>query len=303
MKLDKEYLKKKFDKSLAFNEKLAKYSWFNLGGAADLFLRPTNKEQLIEFIQNIKKKDNLDIKILGAGSNTLIRDGGFRGAIIKLGSKFATIKQLEKDIIEVGAGALDKMVSEFAKNNNIGNLEFLSCIPGSIGGAVCMNSGCYDSDISKILKSIIVLDKNGNEKEIKNDEIKFVYRDSNLSKDNIIISAVLQGKVTPKDLIQQKQNKLIEMKKNAQPSQIKTCGSTFKNPKNIKAWQLIKKAGCENLFVGDAIISKKHCNFFVNQGNAKASDIEQLIQKVKLEVKNKTGVELDLEIKIIGNEK
>ena len=213
MKLDKEYLKKKFDKSLAFNENLAKYSWFNLGGAADLFLRPTNKEQLIEFIQNIKKKDNFDIKILGAGSNTLIRDGGFRGAIIKLGSKFATIKQLEKDIIEVGAGALDKMVSEFAKNNNIGNLEFLSCIPGSIGGAICMNSGCYDSDISKILKSIIVLDKNGNEKEIKNDEIKFVYRDSNLSKDNIIISAVLQGKVTPKDLIQQKQNKLIEMKK------------------------------------------------------------------------------------------
>ena len=208
----------------------------------------------------------------------MIRDGGFRGAIIKLGSKFATIKQLEKDIIEVGAGALDKMVSEFAKNNNIGNLEFLSCIPGSIGGAICMNSGCYDSDISKILKSIIVLDKNGNEKEIKNDEIKFVYRDSNLSKDNIIISAVLQGKVTPKDLIQQKQNKLIEMKKNAQPSQVKTCGSTFKNPKNIKAWQLIKNAGCENLFVGDAIISKKHCNFFVNQGNAKASDIEQLIK-------------------------
>ena len=111
---------------------MAKHSWFNLGGAADLFLRPTNKEQLIEFIQNIKKKDNFDIKILGAGQNTLIRDGGFRGAIIKLGSKFATIKQLEKDIIEVGAGALDKMVSEFAKNNNIGNLEFLSCIPGSI---------------------------------------------------------------------------------------------------------------------------------------------------------------------------
>ena len=302
MKLKEKFLKEKFDNNLIFGENLAKYSWFNLGGAADIFLRPQSKEQLCEFIKKAKEAE-LNVHILGAGSNTLIRDAGFRGAVIKLGSKFADINRLENNIIEVGGGALDKMVSEFARSHNIGDLEFLSCIPGSIGGAICMNSGCYGSDMSKILLSVKIMDKNGDEKEIKNNNIKFLYRDTNLPKDYIITSAKLQGKKLPKDLIEKKQKELIEKKKKSQPNQIKTCGSTFKNQKNIKAWKLIKEAGCEKYCVGDAAISSKHCNFFVNKGNAKASDIEQLIYKVKKEVKNKTGVDLDLEIKIIGNEK
>ncbi len=302
MNLNKENLQKKFGKNLIIKENLSKYSWFNLGGPADIFFRPESKDQLIEFLNEIKE-NNLKMYILGAGSNTLIRDSGVKGVVVKLGSKFSSIKLLTKDTIEVGAAILDKKVSDFAKNNDISNMEFLSCIPGSIGGAITMNSGCYGSDISKILVSIKVLDDSGNEKELKNEEIKFYYRGTNIPKNYIILSAILKGSVSSKQLISKKQEKLILRKKESQPSQIKTGGSTFKNNNEKKAWMLIKESGCDKLYIGDAKISEKHCNFFVNNGRAKASDIEKLINKVREEVKFKTGVSLDLEIKIIGDEK
>ena len=302
MNLEENFLQKKFGKNLIIKENLSKYSWFNLGGPADISFRPENKEQLIEFLREIKK-NNYKIHILGAGSNTLIRDSGVKGVVIKLGSKFSNIKLLEKDTIEVGAAILDRKVSDFAKDNNIGNMEFLSCIPGSIGGAIAMNSGCYGSDISKILVSIKVLDDKGNEKEIKNDEISFYYRSTNLPENYIILSAIFRGIVSSKKLIEKKQEKLVQKKKESQPSRIKTGGSTFKNSNEKKAWMLIKESGCDKLYVGDAKISEKHCNFFLNDGKAKTADIEKLINKVRDEVKSKTGIRLDLEIKIIGNEK
>ena len=302
MNLNTDFLKKKFGKNLIIKEDLSKYSWFNLGGPADIFFRPENIDQLIKFLDTIKKK-NFKIHILGAGSNTLIRDSGVKGVVIKLGSKFSNIELLEKDTIEVGASTLDRKVSDFAKNNGISGMEFLSCIPGSIGGAIIMNSGCYGSDISKILSSIKIIDEKGKEKKIKNDEIKFFYRGTNIPKNYIILSAVLKGIISSKQLIEQKQEELIERKKNSQPSQIKTCGSTFKNSNDKKAWMLIKESGCDKLYIGDAKISNKHCNFFVNDGKAKTADIEKLINKVKKEVQNKTGVDLELEIKIIGDEK
>ena len=302
MNLEKDVLQKKFGKNLIINENLSKYSWFNLGGPADIFFRPENKEQLIEFLKEIKK-NNYKIHILGAGSNTLIRDSGVKGVVIKLGSKFSNIQLLEKGTIEVGAAILDRKVSDFAKNNDIGNMEFLSCIPGSIGGAIVMNSGCYGSDISKVLVSIKVLDDKGNEKEIKNNEISFYYRSTNLPENYIILSAILRGKISSKKIIEKKQEELIQRKKESQPSRIKTGGSTFKNSNEKKAWMLIKESGCDKLYVGDAKISEKHCNFFLNDGEAKTADIEKLINKVRDEVKSKTGIRLDLEIKIIGNEK
>ena len=200
MKLNTDLLQKKFGKSLIINENLSKYSWFNLGGNADIFFRPENKEQLVEFLNKIRKT-NYQLHILGAGSNTLIRDSGIKGVVIKLGSKFSDIKLLEKDMIEVGAAALDRKVSDFAKNNDIGGMEFLSCIPGSIGGAIIMNSGCYGSDISKILLSIKVIDEKGQEKEIKNEEIEFYYRGTDLPKNYIILSAILKGAIFSKNLI------------------------------------------------------------------------------------------------------
>ncbi len=302
MNLNINLLKKKFGKSLVINENLSKYSWFNLGGPAEIFFRPDNKSQLINFLSEIKA-NNYNFHILGAGSNTLIRDSGIKGIVIKLSSNFSDIKLVAKDTIEVGAAALDRKVSEFAKNNGIAGMEFLSCIPGSIGGAVIMNSGCYGSDISKILFSIKVIDNKGDEKELKNDEIEFSYRGTNIPKKYIILSVILKGVNFSKELISKKQEELIKKKKESQPSQIKTCGSTFKNNNKKKAWMLIKESGCDKFYEGEAKISEKHCNFFINNGKAKASDIEKLIHKVKKEVYLKTGVNLELEIKIIGDEK
>ena len=203
----------------------------------------------------------------------------------------------------MGASTLDRKVSDFAKNNDIGGMEFLACIPGSIGGAVIMNSGCYGSDISEILLSIKIVDDQGKEKELKNEEINFFYRGTDIPKNYIILSVVLKGIASSKKLIEKKQNKLILRKKESQPSQIKTGGSTFKNTNGKKAWMLIKESGCDKLYIGDAKISDKHCNFFVNNGKAKTEDIEKLISKVKKEVQIKTGIDLELEIKIIGDEK
>ncbi len=300
----KQVLIKKFSKNISSNENLSKYSWFNLGGPAELFFKPENKNQLIEFLNEVKN-DKFKLTILGAGSNTLIRDYGIKGVVVKLGSNFSKINLINKDTIEAGAGALDRKISNFAKDSGIGNLEFLSCIPGSIGGAVIMNSGCYGNDISKVLSSIKVIDtKDMKEKEISRNEISFFYRGTNLSRNLIIISVKLKGEVTDKDIVEERQLHMIKKKKLSQPSQIKTCGSTFKNLNNEKkAWQIIKETGCDKFHEGDAVISKKHCNFFVNNGNAKSSDIEKLINKVKQTVFKKTGVNLELEIKIEGEKK
>ena len=294
-------LNKKFEVNLRENVSLANYSWFNLGGNAQFFYKANNKNQLMSFLEEAKNK-NLNVTILGAGSNTLFRDKGVKGAVVKLGQDFSYINSVENNILEVGAATLDKKVANYAKENSLANLEFLSCIPGSIGGAIIMNSGCYDNDMSKILLSIKAIDKNKlSEIELNREEIKFLYRGSNLPDDLIIISAKLKCIIGKKDEIEKKQLNFLEKKKLSQPSQIKTCGSTFKNiSKDKKAWQLIKEAGCENLKEGDAEISHKHCNFFVNNGNAKSSDIENLINKVKKQVFEKTGTKLELEIKIVG---
>ena len=281
--------------------KLSNYSWFNLGGPAEFLFKPKDKNQLLEFLED-NKKNNMKITVLGAGSNTLIRDNGIKGIVIKLGQSFSKIKLLDKCLIEVGSATSDRKISNFAKENEIGNLEFLSCIPGSIGGGVIMNSGCYGNDISKVLVSIKAIDINEcKEKVINREEIEFFYRGSNLSKNLIITSVILEGKVDKQEIIAKKQSEMIDKKKLSQPSQIKTCGSTFKNFNNEKkAWQLIKETGCEDFREGDAVISKKHCNFFVNNGKAKSSDIEKLINRVKKRVSEKAGVNLELEIKIIG---
>ncbi len=303
MSLDQELIKK-FNKNISENIKLANYSWFNLGGPAEYFFKPKDNYELIEFLK-VNKKNKIKTTILGAGSNTLIRDKGIKGVVIKLGSGFSNIKLVDDSTIEVGAAVLDRKVSKFALEQGISKLEFLSCIPGSIGGAVIMNSGCYGYDISQILSSIKVIDINQClEKEIKAKEINFFYRGTDLPYDYIITSVKLKGKIESKQLIEKKQLEMINKKKKSQPSQIKTCGSTFKNlSPEKKAWQIIKETGCEEFKEGDASISKKHCNFFVNNGKAKSEDIEKLINKVKQTVIEKTGINLELEIKIIGEKK
>jgi UDP-N-acetylmuramate dehydrogenase len=281
------------------NEKLSKYSWFGLGGFAKIFFKPKSALDLKKFLEKYNKK-NKKIHILGAGSNTLFRDSGFNGAIIKLGAGFNYIKLLNNNKIEVGAATLDKKLSDFAKQKSITGFEFLSCIPGSIGGAITMNSGCYDYDISQIFFSLKGINFSGNLKSFNKDDVKFFYRGNNLPKDLIILSAVFEGGALNKREIESRQMKLINQKKESQPNKIKTCGSTFKNPQDKKAWKLIRSSNCSNLNIGGARMSSQHSNFFLNSGSATSSDIENLIEEVRKKVFLKTGINLELEIKIIG---
>ena len=215
------------------NEKLSKYSWFGLGGFAKIFFKPKSALDLKKFLEKYNKK-NKKIHILGAGSNTLFRDSGFNGVIIKLGAGFNYIKLLNNNKIEVGAATLDKKLSDFAKQKSITGFEFLSCIPGSIGGAITMNSGCYDYDVSQIFFSLKGINFSGNLKSFNKDDVKFFYRGNNLPKDLIILSAVFKGGALNKREIESRQMKLINQKKESQPNRIKTCGSTFKNPQDKK---------------------------------------------------------------------
>ena len=291
-------IKKKISGQILFDESLSKHSWFNLGGPAKVIFKPKNLNELSIFLKNCKEFNK--IKVLGAGSNTLIRDGGFDGVIIKLGKSFSHLSLLGQNILIAGASALDKNVSNFALENSLSGFEFLSCIPGTIGGGIRMNSGCYGEDISKILISVQVMDLSGKLKVVHSSDIKFSYRGCNLDNSLIFISATFKGKNDSNPNIQKKIINLVERKKKDQPSKIKTCGSTFKNPENNKAWSLIKDSGCAGMKMGDAHISEKHCNFFVNKGNAKSQDLENLIYKVKSEVLKKTGIKLELELEIIG---
>ena len=291
-------LKNKISGEFQFDENLSKHSWFSLGGPAKVVFRPKTLNELSIFLKNIREFDK--IRVLGVGSNTLIRDGGFNGIIIKLGKSFSHLSLFDENKIISGASALDKNVSNFALKNSLSGFEFLSCIPGTIGGGIRMNSGCYGEDISKIMVSVQVMDFSGKIRVIYSSDIKFSYRGSNLDNKLIFISATFRGKKNNKPNIQKKINNLVERKKKDQPSKIKTCGSTFKNPGSRKAWKLIKDSGCAGMSVGDAYISEKHCNFFVNRGHSKSSDLENLIYKVKSKVLDKTGIDLELELQIIG---
>ena len=291
-------IKKKISGQILFDESLSKHSWFNLGGPAKVIFKPKNLNELSIFLKNCKEFNK--IKVLGAGSNTLIRDGGFDGVIIKLGKSFSHLSLLGQNMLIAGASALDKNVSNFALENSLSGFEFLSCIPGTIGGGIRMNSGCYGEDISKILISVQVMDLSGKLKVVHSSDIKFTYRGCNLDNSLIFISATFKGKNDSNPNIQKKIINLVERKKKDQPSKIKTCGSTFKNPENNKAWSLIKDSGCAGMKMGDAHISEKHCNFFVNKRNAKSQDLENLIYQVKNKVLNKTGIKLELELEIIG---
>ena len=291
-------IKNKFPGQVLFDQSLSKYSWFNLGGPAKVIFKPKNLNELSIFLKQMKGFDK--IKVLGVGSNTVIRDGGFNGIIVKFGKSFSHLTLFDQNTIIAGASALDKNVSNFALKSSLAGFEFLSCIPGTIGGGVRMNAGCYGNDISKILVSVQVMDFNGKMKVIYSQDIKFSYRGCSLDNNLIFISATFRGKRENKINIKKRMNNLIERKKKDQPSKIKTCGSTFKNPDNNKAWKLIKDSGCAGMSLGNAYISEKHCNFFVNRGNAKSEHLENLINQVKDQVLNKTGINLELELQIIG---
>ena len=257
-------------------------------------------KELINFLKKIEDKEKTFI--LGGGSNTLITDKTYDGVVIKLSKNFNNMSLLSEEIIIAGSAVSDKSLSEFAMNNNVGGFEFLSCIPGTVGGGVKMNAGCFKREFKDILISIQAISKLGKVITIPVKDINFKYRDSGLSDDLIFLSATFKGYKKNSDLINYEMIELKKKKDNAQPTRIKTSGSTFKNPldqSNKKVWQLIKESVSLEKSFGDACISEKHCNFFVNKGNAKFEDMKKLIEFVSRSVLKKTGVKLETEIKIL----
>ena len=297
---DLKNLLNEFGKNVKFEHDLKKKNWFNIGGKSKVFYKADNLKDLINFLKKLNNKENLFI--LGAGSNTLITDGLFDGVVIKLTDYFNNISLLGEDIIIAGSAVTDKSLSDFAMKNNLSGFEFLSCIPGTVGGGIKMNAGCFKREFKDILISIQAIDKLGNVITIPSKNIKFDYRNSDLSEDLIFLSASFRGIKSDSASIFKKINSLKNEKEKNQPTRIKTSGSTFKNPilqTEKKVWELIKESVPLDKSFGDACISEKHCNFFVNKGNATFEDMIKLINFVTKKVLEKTGISLEKEIKIL----
>ena len=300
MKIDLEELIPEFSNNLKLDYDLKKKNWFNIGGKAKAFYKADNLKELINFLKKIQNHER--IFVLGAGSNTLISDKKFDGVVIKLTNNFNNISLLKEEIIIAGSAVTDKSLSDFAMENSLGGFEFLSCIPGTIGGGIKMNAGCFKREFKDILISIQALNKSGQVITIPSKDINFKYRNSGLSDDLIFLSASFKGFKKNKDIIKKEILLLKEKKEQTQPTKIKTSGSTFKNPigqSDRKVWELIKDSVSLEKSFGDACISKKHCNFFVNKGNAKFEDMKKLIDFVADSVFKKTGIKLEKEIKIL----
>jgi UDP-N-acetylmuramate dehydrogenase len=266
---------------------LKNLTWLKVGGAAKLF-KPESINELIEF-----KKHN-DFFVLGAGSN-IIAGEDIKKTILRLGRNFNYVR-LEKDKVISGAATLDTTLAKFALDNNIKNFEFLSVIPGTIGGGLAMNAGAYGDDISKILDSAKVINEYGEVLTLSNEEIGFKYRGNNLPDGNIFIEATFNVEYGNSTEIKSKMNEMIKNKQASQPIQTKTCGSIFKNPPGKSAWQLIDQAGFRGFKIGKAEISSKHCNFLINNGCETSQELEELCNEVKTAVEKKFNIKLEYEL-------
>ena len=286
---------------IKFDYSLKNHTWLNIGGNAKIFFVPETLAELRDFLKFMKKNES-DFFVIGAGSNLLISENIKNRIFIKLGKNFNKISLTKNNIIIAGCSILDKKISDFACENNLGGLEFLSCIPGSVGGGIKMNSGCFGTEFKDVLLSVQVMDFNGRVYTINSKDINFDYRKTNLPKNLIFLSASFKTVKGNRDEIIENISKLKNKKENSQPLRVKTGGSTFKNPKNQtdkKVWELIKESVDKKVSFGDARISDKHSNFFINTKNASFENMNDLINFVKKKVKDKTGISLELELEIV----
>lgn len=279
------------------NAPLARETWFRVGGPAEVMFRPADREDLAEFMA--AKPKNVPVTVIGVGSNMLIRDGGIPGVVIRMGREMADI-EIDGDLVSAGAGASDVKVAAAARDASLGGLEFLSGIPGTIGGAVRMNAGAYDDEIADILVECKALDPEGNVHKLHVSDMGFSYRHSSVPENWIFTGAVFRGRPDDRDEISLRMLRIRELREQSQPLRTRTGGSTFKNPEGLKAWKLVDQAGCRGLRIGGAIVSPKHTNFMINTGDATAADIEMLGEEVRRRVAEKFGVELQWEIRRIG---
>jgi UDP-N-acetylmuramate dehydrogenase len=278
---------------------LGKRSFFGVGGKAEVLFIPEDIDDLVSFLKNVP--DNVHITVLGAISNVLVRGGGISGVVIILGDWFKKI-YVENNILEVGAGVNCSKLSNTTTDSELGGLEFLVGIPGTIGGALKMNAGCYGSEISDVLVEFEAVSTTGKIKWFTKNDLNFSYRTSNIS-DNLIVTRVwFRGHSHVNYSIIKKINSIVEKRKESQPIGKKSCGSTFKNPENgKKAWELINESGCNGMRVGGAAVSEKHCNFIINENNATPEDIEELGEKVIKKVYENSGIILEWEIVRVGS--
>ena len=281
------------------NQGLAKFNWFRVGGAAEVLFRPKDEFDLLEFLKNLPRE--LPVTVLGVGSNTLIRDGGVRGICIRLGSNFRGI-EIRGNSISVGAGLPNLKLANIARDAGISGMEFLSGIPGSIGGSIKMNAGAFGSEVKNILVEVVAISRFGQRMVLSSEKLGLGYRSSDPPDGCIFVKAKLKGVYGDINEIEKKMDMIQNKRKLTQPIRQATGGSTFKNPPGYKAWELIERAGCRGLKVGGAQISEKHCNFLINLGDATAKDIEALGEEVRRRVYFDAGVELDWEIQRIGVE-
>ena len=279
------------------NASLARVTWFRVGGPAEVMFRPTDARDLAVFLS--AKPDDVPITVLGVGSNLLVRDGGVPGVVIRLGRGFARIETHGRQL-QVGAMALDLNVARTAADAGLAGLEFLSGIPGTIGGALRMNAGAYGTEMKDVVTGVCALDERGRFHGIDSQSLGFSYRHCAVPGDWTFISAALRAEPGESEDILRRMEEIRTAREASQPLKSATGGSTFANPAGHKAWQLIDAAGCRGLQRGGAMVSEKHCNFLVNTGTATAADLEGLGEEVRRRVFETSGVRLDWEIRRIG---
>jgi UDP-N-acetylmuramate dehydrogenase len=290
--------------SLRANVSLAPFTWLRVGGVAEALFMPKDEADLAHFLSSTP--DDISVQILGVASNTLVRDGGVKGVVIRLGPAFGHV---ETDGLQVtaGAAALDKSVAKAAAKAGIAGLEFYAGVPGTIGGALRMNAGCYGGETKDILKSVVALDRSGRRQVMDLAEMDYSYRHCGASKDLIFAQAVFEGTADAPATIQARMDEITAKREASQPIREKTGGSTFKNPDPKEsggrgAWQVIDAAGCRGLRVGGAQMSEQHCNFMINADGATAKDLETLGETVRAKVLETQGIDLHWEVRRIGKQ-
>lgn len=304
--MDKKFIYKSLldilDKEEIFlDEPMKKHISFKVGGPADFLVKPKNEEQIKKLI-TLLKSENIPYIVVGNGSNLLVKDGGIRGVVIKISDNFNNFELKDKTVF-AQSGALLSLMGRAVLNNNLTGFEFAAGIPGTLGGAIAMNAGAYGGEMKDIIKSVRLMDEEGNIFELKNEEMEFGYRKSILSKkDYIVLSAVFELQEGNYDEIKNYMRELTKSRVTKQPLNLPSAGSTFKRPEGHFAAKLIEDSGLKGLTLGKAQVSDKHAGFVVNLGNAKAKDILDLIDVVKSTVYSKFGVMLEEEVKILGDE-
>jgi UDP-N-acetylmuramate dehydrogenase len=283
--------------SLRADVPLAPFTWLRVGGAAEALFLPKDEADLAQFLA--ATPDDIPVQVLGVASNTLVRDGGVRGVVIRLGPSFGKITT-EGLRVTAGSAALDKNVAKAAATAGIAGLEFYAGVPGTIGGALRMNAGCYGAETQDVLREVVALDRSGRRQVMDLAEMDYTYRHSGAPRDLIFTQATYEGTADTPSAIQARMDDITARREDSQPIREKTGGSTFKNPEGHSSWKLIDAAGCRGLRVGDAQMSEQHCNFMINVDGATAADLETLGETVRARVLESQGVTLEWEVRRIG---